>query len=114
MIYRKTNSDCLTCGSQKPARVTLEQSGDYYEYKCPKCGITVVQRVVATNGAVSDSPAITPPEVRRIVLPEQVEWDTWEAWWTRYQALVRIHGRNVYGDSEFAEFVDYIQEQANG
>jgi len=114
MIHRETNSYCLTCGGQLPSRVLLEQANGRYRYYCPDCNDTIIEGVVATDGDVAGTAHSSPRAVRDIVLPERITWDTWEAWWTRLQHVVLIHGRIIHGTQEFAEFVDMIRTQANG
>lgn len=107
--YRFPNSSCLTCGSQVPAEVTRERNGDYVEYRCASCNATILSGLLAEDGEFANSPARPPGHTRDITVPDRIEWDTWETWWTDRIAIVLIHGRVIHGNSALVEFRDKLQ-----
>jgi DNA-directed RNA polymerase subunit RPC12/RpoP len=110
---RTTNSQCLHCGGQYPSEVAVEQRRDYRKYRCAKCGSRIAEAVVATGGDTADTP-INPPmyKIADHGLRADVDWGTWEVWWTDLHVIVVMHGRVVNDAPDNAlQFISHLEDR---
>lgn len=107
---RGTNTSCLVCSVKTPLKVNLRKHGDYHEFVCPKCGTTIAEGVIATDGNPVSGHRIPPSVCSSVDVEARVSWDTWEAWWTDRQTACAIHGRLVGGSSKLLSLVEKLYE----
>lgn len=100
----------MNCGAQVPQDVNVRERDDYSEYRCPDCGYTIAERIVATNGNTATSPRRSPIGAREYTVDPDVDWDTWEVWWTNREVAVIIHGVLVNRNNAPEHILDFISQ----
>jgi DNA-directed RNA polymerase subunit RPC12/RpoP len=111
MQIRSVNERCLDCGAEVPRAVEVEESEDYRRYICPSCGSSIAEAIISTDGEPATSPYRPPFKSMDYIIREDIEWDTWEVWWTDYNVAVLIHGTMVseHTDEKMLKLIDALE-----
>lgn len=108
MKYRDVKDDCMNCSSQVPPASDRVNDDGYIRYYCSKCSHTIVEGIIAEDG----SPAPTfmdPPPGCSMSLPTEVNWTTWETWWTDRMCVTLLNGRYVDGNENLIDFLEQLR-----
>lgn len=108
MRHRHPNKSCFCCGTQLPNSVVCNCQDDYEAYCCAECGSTIIERIVATDGEPATAPRPAPMDFNRLILHDEINWDTVEIWWTNLSNVAAVHGRTVLGNPELLDFAKEI------
>lgn len=101
----------MTCGGQMPTDVRDDGENDYRCYVCPECGDLLLEGIVSTNGEPANSPKDPPSRRGVTTLRADLQWDTWEFWWTNRYMIEVLHGVPVSGTAELLDFVEDFQQR---
>lgn len=114
-FVRYNDANCLHCGKQLPvSTIRQENSRGIVAYHCHKCHTEIVTGVVATHGEHADA---RESEVSILhnrdscTIEDNVDWTTWEIWWTDVASVCAINGRVTCGNNELYQFVIELQEE---
>lgn len=111
MQVRNTNKRCLNCGAGFPHDVRSEAINDYIEFQCPKCRSRIAEAVIGTDGEAADTPRNIPYPSRRYYIREDVDWETWEVWWTDQAWAMLINGRPVNSPrDEMLALINHLED----
>lgn len=107
---RNTSRDCINCGGHVPADVTHFVNGGIEIYSCPRCEEVLLEGIVAEDGEPARARR-APPRANPnnpILVRDDIEFSTWETWWTDRAVVTMIHGRVVAGDTKLKDFVSKV------
>lgn len=103
-MYRHTNEFCLSCGSVIPTNVTTERYDDYTRALCGECNRVVVEYIYTEDGRFAESSVRPPQDITAYV--GDVDFSTFEVWWTDKMKVGMVNGRVVAGDPKLVEFIE--------
>lgn len=107
--YREPQKACFCCGGQIPNDVKREKFGDYYDFRCAKCGVSVLQGIVASNGQPAEVPPPAQRRTQNIILGNETDWRTAEHWWTNTEEVSLIHGRCIRGNEDLVKYINEVK-----
>lgn len=99
----------MSCGAGTPMDIIMEESGVEKTYKCPDCGDTIIQGIVAEDGNMPDR-RLPPSLQQSVIVLDTTDWKTIELWWSEFASCGVIHGRKVSGSQEAYDLLEKVRD----
>lgn len=108
--YREPNRNCFECATPRPNQIKCREEFDLTDFRCAKCGETILWRITTTTDTAQDPHIWIPPQLieRTAAVPTDRVGEL-GLYWTRKEWSVTINGRHVYGDPRITELGEHLE-----